>query len=473
MREQNLKWGSKMSIATLFCLLLAALFFYQERVIFSDAAWVVYNIINKKEIFIIEHRYGAFVSQMFPLVGTYLGLPLSSILLLYSISFTIFYLSTALYLHWIKQYSLSILLAFYYTLACTTAYYWTNNEVHQAVAWLMILLGSTLNNEAINRNKIFSYGSFSLLAFLAIFTHPLILFSASFLWGFLYLEKKEEFVFHKRFWNFSLILLIIIGIKFYMSQRGWYDGDKISNIKSANWEKISAAMASFTAKEFLNNLVFKYWQMTLIIIGSYYWLIASKRFALFLWMTLYMALFFTSICLTYPHKTIHFYIESEWMSMALFACFAFIRMVIPKLPKKLSIALLIGIFGLRLYAIAMASSPFEKHLHEVENVVSQHQKNQETKIVCNNRNAQLDDELLMSWALPIETLLLSNLDHKKSSVTAILMSEEDYQNRKITSLGKHVMIEPFGILELEKINKNYFQVDTFTRYKLDKLELKK
>lgn len=473
MREQNLKWGSKISIATLFCLLLAAIFFYQERIIFSDAAWVVYNIINKKEIFIIEHRYGAFISQIFPLVGTYLGLSLSSILLLYSLSFTIFYLSTALYLHWIKEYSLTILLAFYYTLSCTTAFYWTNNEVHQAVAWLMILLGSTLNIKATSKGKVSSYVLFSLLAFLAIFTHPLILFSASFLWGYIYIEKKEEFVFHKRFWIYSLVLFIIIGFKFYMSQNGWYDGDKISNIKTANWEKISAAMLSYTAKEFLNNLVYKYWQMTLIIIGSYYCLIASKRLLLVLWMTLYMVLFFTSICLTYPQKTIHFYIESEWMSMTLLACFAFVRIIIPQLPNKLSIALLIGIFGMRLYAITMAYSPFEIHLQELKNMVVQHQNNQETKIIYNNKNAPLDDKLMMSWGLPIETLLLSNLDHKKSSVTAILMSEEDYKNRKIIDLGKHVMIEPFGILAIEKINKNYFQIDTFSRYKLDKLELKK
>jgi hypothetical protein len=76
----------------------------------------------------------------------------------------------------------------------------------------------------------------------------------------------------------------------------------------------------------------------------------------------------------------------------------------------------------------------------------------------------------MSWALPIETVLLSNLTDKKPSVTAILMSEEEYQNRKIKDIDKDIMIEPFGILKLEKINKNYFRIDTCTRYKIDQLE---
>jgi hypothetical protein len=470
MMEQNLKMGSKMSIATLFCLLLGSILYYQERIIFSDAAWVVYNIINKKELFIIEHRYGAFISQIFPLIGGYLGLSLSTILLLYSISFTIFYLSTALYLHWIKQYSLSILLGFYYTICCTSAYYWTNNEVHQATAWLMIFLGSTLHHEAIKSNRLFSYALFTLLAFLAIFSHPLILFSASFLWGFLYLEKKEGWVAQKSFWFYTLILVIILSIKLYMSQKGWYDGEKISNIKSANWVKISSAMRSYTAKEFLHHLVYSYWQMTLIILASYFVLIATKRVALALWMTLYLLLFFISICLTYPDKTIHFYIESEWMSISIIACFAFVRIVLPLLHHKLSVALLLAIFSFRLYAIAMAASPFEKHLHELNTVVSKHQNNQETKIVYTNRNAHLDDRLMMSWALPIETLLLSNLTNKKPSVTAILMSEEEYQNRKIKDIDKDIMIEPFEILKLEKINKNYFRIDTCTRYKIDQLE---
>jgi hypothetical protein len=472
MWEQNLKMGSKLSIATLFCLLLGAIFFYQERIIFSDAAWVVYNIINKKELFIIEHRYGAFISQIFPLIGTYLDLSLSTILLLYSISFTIFYLSAALFLHWIKQYSLSILLGFYYTICCTSAYYWTNNEVHQAIAWLMIFLGSTINNEERTRNKLLSYGLFCLLAFLAIFTHPLILFSSSFLWGFLYFEKKEAFAVNKNFWIYTLILVVVLSIKLYTSQNGWYDGDKISNIKSATWGKISAAIRSFTAKEFLHNLVYEYWQMTLIILTSYYILITSKRVALTLWMTTYLMLFFISICLTYPDKTVHFYIESEWMSISIIACFAFIRIVLPALHNKLSFVLLLSVFSLRLYAIAIAASPFEKRLYELKSVVSKHQHNRETKIIYINRNEQLDNELMMSWALPIETLLISNLSDKKSSVTAILMSEEEYHHRKIKDLAKDIMIEPFGILDLEKINKNYFQIDTFTRYKLDKLDLK-
>ncbi len=470
MMEQNLKMGSKMSIATLFCLLLGAILYYQERIIFSDAAWVLYNIINKKELFIIEHRYGAFISQIFPLIGTYLGLSLSTILLLYSISFSIFYLCTALYLHWIKQYSLSILLGFYYTICCTSAYYWTNNEVHQAVAWLMIFLGSTMHHETIKSNKLFTYASFTLLAVLAIFTHPLILFSASFLWGFLYLEQKEVWVRNKHFWFYTLILIIILSIKLYSSQRGWYDGEKISNIQSANWSKITSAIRSYTAKEFVHHLIYQYWQMTLIVLTSYFILIASKKVVLALWTTLYLMLFFISICLTYPDKTIHFYIESEWMSISIIACFAFARIVLPALHHKISFALLLGIFSIRLYAIAIAASPFEKHLQELKSVVSQHQNNQETKIVYTNRNALLDDRLMMSWALPIETLLLSNLTDKKPSVTAILMSQEEYQHRKIKEIAKDVMIEPFGILKLEKINKKYFRIDTLTRYKVDQLE---
>lgn len=463
---------SKLSIVVLFGLLLGSIYFYQERIIFSDAAWIVYSIINKQDLNIIENRLGAFITQIFPLAATYLGLSLSTVLILYSISFNLFYFSSALYLHRIGQYSLSITLGIYYTLSCSVAYYWTNNEIHQAVCWLALFIGTALYNEECNKSPAFKYSCFLILGFIALFTHPLVLFICIFLWGFLFLEQKEKAVKGSSFLIYTLIIAVILGLKLFLSQRGWYDGQKISNLTNANIASVIAAFKSVTAQEFLNNLLYKYWQLSIITLLSISLLIKRKNFLLLSWMISCAVLYFLSICITYPEKSVHFYIESEWMPISIILTFYFVRYLIPILNSKLIVIMMVFVFSLRLFQIFMSSVPFTNRLNSVKDIVKSCREQKTTKMIYTNRNDELDKQLMMSWGMPLETIILSNLDYQQISVTAILMTKDDFINRKINELDKYQMIEPFEIIPSNLMNKRYFRFDTLQLYQISELKLK-
>ena len=70
-------------VAGLFIVLLAgAAFFYMERMLFLDASFILFRIINLGEFQIQEHRYGSFITQAFPLIAAKLHLPIQVVVLL-------------------------------------------------------------------------------------------------------------------------------------------------------------------------------------------------------------------------------------------------------------------------------------------------------------------------------------------------------------------------------------------------------
>src|SRR5689334_1506138 len=86
-------------IASLFVVLLIGAFVFSlERILFCDASYILFRIVNFDTLQIQEHRYGSFITQGFPLIAAKLHLPLSAIVVLYSISFNLLYLAVALLL---------------------------------------------------------------------------------------------------------------------------------------------------------------------------------------------------------------------------------------------------------------------------------------------------------------------------------------------------------------------------------------
>src|SRR4051794_37162116 len=71
-------------------LLLGAVYYYKERMLFIDAPHVFFRVVNDGRFHIEEHRYGSFITQLFPLIGAKLHLPLRPLLILYSASFYLF-----------------------------------------------------------------------------------------------------------------------------------------------------------------------------------------------------------------------------------------------------------------------------------------------------------------------------------------------------------------------------------------------
>ena len=76
--EKRLYFFGLIGFVGLLCL---ATVFYQERIIFSDAAFYLFNIVKDGQFAIFHSRFIAVLTEIFPLTAVKLGIPLQQIML--------------------------------------------------------------------------------------------------------------------------------------------------------------------------------------------------------------------------------------------------------------------------------------------------------------------------------------------------------------------------------------------------------
>jgi hypothetical protein len=456
--------AARLGLVFLAMLLLGAFVYYRQRMLFGDAPWIAFHIINRQGFFIQEHRYGSFITQLFPLLASKLHLPMAGVLLAYSASFNIFYLGTAWVLYRMRAYGLSLLCALYCGLVASSTYFWTNNEVHQGVCWMLLLFGY-LQWSHDRRQSLFRLLPFGLLAFLAVFSHPLAMLLTGFLWVYFLVEGRSVKLRSREGILYSLVLLAIAGWKYYYSINGWYDGDKLGHVTKASGEQVLAALRSNIAGDFLRNSLLNYWALLLLAIWGIVTLVKYRLYARLAWVLLGAAGYFTLICITYIDCKLPFYIESEWMGMTVILCIPFVAEVLPRLQSRVVIPVLALSFAARLVYIAAAAPEFNQRLQFLQQFTSVLQQAGETKVIIprQTEDAPLERALIMSWALPVETMMLSTMEGGPV-VTATQVYEQEIDAK--TPVHPQDFMTTFSVIPLQDMNRFYFRYDTSGFYKI-------
>lgn len=468
----SLKAGAKIALAALLVLLLGSIVFWKERMLFSDASFIAFRIINFGTIQTQVGRYGAFITQIFPYIASKLHLPITAVLFLYSVSFNLFYLFTGWVLYRMKQYPLVIIWTFYLTLYVSDTYFWTNNEVHQGIAWMFLnfgLLQYLFEKFKDNRAKflIFSIPVFILLSFIAIYTHPLVMISFGFLWVFFVLAKQPLFN-NKISILFALIAVLICVFKFLASQNNWYDGGFVHNITHTTLPAILKTFRSELAHDFWQGGIRNYWLLWFIFLSGSVYLFIQKKYALFAYVLISCLGYFILICLAfYPSKA--FYIESEWMSLGILGSAAFVYFLLPKLKPVQVMALLVFVFVVRMGYIYVSSQKFSERVAFLEKVNVKMKEKNLSKIIVLNTNDSLENELLLTWGLPYETMLYSAMKGDKPTKTMSYLKKEVMD--QYNALGNpRCIFSAFGPFCNNEINQHYFQMDTTNFYSLMALD---
>lgn len=465
MSNNNINFPAKQVIIivlSLFLLLLGgALFFAQERVLFSDTALILTEILNFDSLRIQEHRYGSFVTQMFPLLGSRMHLQLHTIILFYSAAFNLFYLSVVcILLFRFKNYTLAILMALYYTLFTSDTYFWTNNEIHQAVAWLFLFAGIVIHYKSRKYNFWLHASLFSILTFLSLFTHPLLIIIFPFLWLFILFEENINPYSKKEILMLSCIVLILAALKYYLMHGGGYDTDKVRSATRVSFKDIFGAFTSPMARVITAKMVVSYYFVPLLFITGMYFACKEKKYKQVILVSVFTIGYFLAICLTFSAFS-PFYMESEWMPFTIITSILFVYYALPKLKPNMTIALLVVIFTVRLVNIARAAPKFVERKNWILGVLDKMEEQGIHKGYV-YRTDKTDSILMISWGSPTESLIASSLKGDIPNRTFIT----DYPEAIRQSIVRPTaMIGCFGPLDHKIFNLNYFIIDTVSSYR--------
>lgn len=256
---RTLKTEAIIGLVAMLVLLVGSMVVWKERFFFCDATFITFNILKYQMFYIQENRYGSFMTQMIPYFGEKLGVPIGVIIKAYAFSFNFFYFIVILIVYRCRQYALAVIMPMYYVLIVSDTWYWTNNEIHQAIAWMFVLFSVVMLIGEKKSPWFLVLPVFLALAFLTIFTHFLVLIPLTFLWGFLWL-RKEGWPFNNVASAFLTMLLIcIVILKFLLVNDNGYDESHLHNVTHFTLQDIFSALRTGVVSKFFENFLTNYW----------------------------------------------------------------------------------------------------------------------------------------------------------------------------------------------------------------------
>jgi len=455
-----------LAIVVMLLLTVWSVIVFRQRMLFVDPAWISFNIINHHTFVFAEHRFGAFITQIVPLAGACFGCSLKTILLLYSLSFYLFYLSTFLILGLVlKQKSLALLLVVYLTLFVSDGYYWPNNEVHQGIAWMLLFIGLSRYRFQRKHNAVLGYIFSIVLLVLAISCHLLVALPLLFLWYYVHRDSGlKDLMRNGRVVRTTIIILLLLFGKYQLSRNGWYDASKLEGVEQLSWEKITGILHSGQLISFGRLLLQNYWLALVVFGGSLWVLLQIKRYVVLVFWLLCLVAYGALVCLIFPDsygRSIQFYMESEWAALAIILAaplvFKFAK------SENTYAFLFVAIFsGVRLVYIFGSFSYFDARYQRLSRFMTVLQQKDIRKAIIVEEQQQSENDFIMSWGLPVESMMLSELNGYPMQTTFKIISAKPENLMR----ARDSFYAPFDIKSTTVLNPRYFRLDSTQNYQI-------
>ncbi len=437
--------------------------------LFVDPCWITFQIINTRNFAFAEHRYGAFITQIWPLIGTFLGLNLKAILILYSASFYLFYGFVAYLVGRIwKEKELSILFILYLTIFVSDVYYWPNNEVHQGIGWMFLFLGYYTFCLKKPKKPIYTHFLLFTLLFLALSSHLIVSIGIVFLWLYIHnilYPSPRRLLANRSFVVYSLLIAIMIFVRYYLSKDSWYDGAKLEAVKLLSFQSILTSFSNGGSKTFLELVFHKYYQSLLVLAIGMFYLLKNRLFIQFLLVIIFSLSYYSLICLTYPNtynRDLLFYMESEWMGLSIIWAAPFVFHVIPCIKPSVVFPALLFVYAVSILNIASSFSYFNNRLNKLQQVVSWLHKNEVNKALFIQKDASAQQDFIMTWGLPVESLFLSSITNSNQPAITFKLVDSNFNTNEQSTDSFYSC---FSTESIQNIDTNFIKIDKVNSYK--------
>lgn len=449
-------------------LLLLSIVFWKERMLFADAPHILFRLLNDGILQIQEHRWGAFITQGTALLAGKLGLPLKTVMMLYSASFNLFYLAViAILIRRHHRPDLALVFALYLLLLTTETFYWPNNEVHQGIGWMMLLFGEHSLSLARNRPVWIRIILFSTLAMLAVWTHPLVLLAAGFSWMFLLLQDRRKNAGNSTAERatLTLILLLICASKYFYAHRyGWYDGGKLEAMDKLSPASVPKAFRSAVATGFYQSMLREYVVFCAMFLAGLAASLHNRKYALAVLSMLYALTYFFLVAHTHIAFD-RFYIESEWMPMTLAAAMPFVMFALPAIRPKVALVVLFTSLVMQSVWILQGARPFADRIDFTHGVLAEMRARNFSKALMPGPDEGIRIRLKLHWAAGVESMMLSALDGERPQRTAVF-TPEGQQDSLVRVLGRDRFYNPWETRPATELAPRYFALDTTSVYQV-------
>jgi hypothetical protein len=403
---------------------ILALFFFKERVLYVDPGQQLFEMINEENYKVFVGRYSMMINQTFPLIAIKMGLPLTSLMMVYSISFVIvYYLCFLLSVYVFKNIPAGLTIAF----APILIRMMFGHSI--AETWLGIgyagLFYAALNykdhlNGRISFRKIPYYLLLILLVLVNYYMHPSTLFLLGFAVGFTCVQKNQWL----KLWPYflSVIILVIFSYRFFFT-KFVYEENFFNGLRDAP-KNIGHLFNSYVFKFFIihfwNNYV---WLLVLLAVGIG-WNLIKRTYAQLFFSLGYMILYVMVAALAFFTPYNEMLNEARFLPL-IFMTIILLTEVLQKQKRNYAITggfiLILGISYCQLFkTVQQFHTPriafYQKLLKETEQYPERKFYSFKEKCWPSKLN---------SWGTAVETLMLTSMEDKNNSRSIFLFNKSE------------------------------------------------
>ncbi len=418
-------------------LLVFSILFYEERVIFMDSAFQLFEVLNYGNFQIYAARFTSVLTQAFPLLFSKIGLPLQWSLLSYSIGF-IFLYGTIYHLivHYLKNDFLGWAMIFFFSLLVFEGFYYPVAELKLGIALVLLFYAILLKHPQPTVSILLLLG---LIIIPVCFTHRLVFAFYLFLAIFFLLNNKE--LRNRYFLGLFVFALGVITIqsKYFTN---WYDRAKQVEFWD-NYEKYFPNFHQIPSHQtFFEECIHHYYFFPILLIlsslGYLFHIFKRHEKITFPFIKLGLILGFSVsyiilIHLSAPTTFHRFYHETNYLPLSLVVTIPFLFDFIPAYGERKSLFFIFGIILLiRLNTIYSNHKVYTKRLAWMEKKMEIGHQLGHHKIIIPAEEAPFKKHT-MDWAVSYESMLLSKSRRPNQPATILLTPKDHHEHECVKS----------------------------------------
>jgi len=446
---------------TFFVLLIFSVVLANDRVLFSDSAYQLFEMIQRCGFQQNVRRYSMYLAEVLPFLAIYLKLPLKVVVICYSMSFALlaygFWLLTTYVL---KNRYVGIIMLFT-IIGMKQTFFHTISETFQLMffaAFLYAWLNSRFAEKKAIIGKIFYYVVALFMMALCMFIHPVAVFFLAFIAG-VYILNKNYTVKQKII--VSLLTIGVLILKFLTVQEGSHDTDynmgvweflvrcrDIRHLSSTDW--------------FLTRFIEFYCAPFLLLIVALVHYVRRKQWLNFLFFGGFFVFFVLITLVLYHAPDSAFGRERSFLPLMFFCGLPFMRDVFPNISvkwNKVFFIVLICLLIVSYVRIGIASVPYSKRLKKIDEIVTFANRENQKKLVM-DKEMSLTFVPFYNWATGFETMMYSAMIDIDSTVNFYI--EEDLnaqrENENFLNEDYFLAVPWWTFWWVRDLNPNYFKL---------------
>ncbi len=442
-------------VVYLFLLVLAVLF-YKERVIFSDFAYYIFLIV-KDNTFITSQRLVALIPELPAVLARKARLPLNAIATIYSVAPVAYYFMCYLLCgSLLKQYRFAILLLLTNVLFVSDSFYMPQAELFESVSLLVVTV-ALLAYENDKGRSIVSQVFVFVSLIMAGFGHMLVVFPATYIFAFFFLDDDRHIRKYLLYLPFSFFIIIFLLKKYVFLSR--YDAGRLNSLNNFG-SLFPNYFDTYSFYNFVSSCFHVYYWMPILWFGVTIFYIMERAWPKLTLFILFSFGYLMLINICFPDRSVlQAYIELEYMPLAVILGLPFIFDVFPKLRQKR-----IGFILVLLIAVTGCIRIWDTHDRYSARLNWERKYlaiNGDKKLIVDSKIVPMDT-LLMEWATPYEFWILSTIENDKTASILITdKMDESFGDRGNTK----AFLGPWGGVWYRDLPSQYFRfADTVTSY---------